>query len=382
MKCLYWNIRGIVNSPTRLALQRILLQQKPDFLLIAEPMMNLNHFPLSWLFRLGFKLFAQNNRPTHLPNLWCFCSLHLNPVILEITSQSVSFTITDNNISFGFSAVYASNNYITIRTLWHNLSQLHLNHQIPWCNFGDFNTILGAHEHKGAHSPARVPMEDFVNWSDTNHLIHLPTRDSFFTWSNRRGGNAFTERRLDRSICNQSWLDMCSSLSCSTLLRHPSDHSPLLLDFNHTTSRFGSQFKFLKMWAMHDDCINLVQNSWNNSFFGSPMYILSQKLKHLKNNLKEWNKNVFGNIHEHVNIAEQEVHHIQAQIDALGLTDSLLHQQKLAHINLDQALDKQEAYGKERSKTNWHLNGDRNTTYFHRIAKIKTKTNLYFHKKW
>lgn len=288
--------------------------------------MNLNHFPLSWLFRLGFKLFAQNNRPTHLPNLWCFCSLHLNPVILEITSQSVSFTITDNNISFGFSAVYASNNYITIRTLWHNLSQLHLNHQIPWCNFGDFNTILGAHEHKGAHSPARVPMEDFVNWSDTNHLIHLPTRGSFFTWSNRRGGNAFTERRLDRSICNQSWLDMCSSLSCSTLLRHPSDHSPLLLDFNLTTSRFGSQFKFLKMWAMHDDCINLVQNSWNNSFFGSPMYILSQKLKHLKNNLKEWNKNVFGNIHEHVNIAEQEVHHIQAQIDALGLTDSLLHQ--------------------------------------------------------
>jgi len=47
-------------------------------------------------------------------------------------------------------------------------------------------------------------------------------------------------------------------------------------------------------------------------FFGSPMYILSQKLKHLKNNLIEWNKNVFGNIHEHLNIAEQEVQRIQA----------------------------------------------------------------------
>jgi len=140
-------------------------------------------------------------------------------------------------------------------------SQLHLNPEIPWCILGDFNTILGAHEHRGAHSSTRVPVEDFVNWSETNQLIHLSTRGSLFTWSNRRGGNAFTERTVDMSICNHSWLDMCSSLSCSNLLRHKFDHSPLLLDFNLTHSRFGSQFKFLKMWALHDDCINLVRNS-------------------------------------------------------------------------------------------------------------------------
>jgi len=106
------------------------------------------------------------------------------------------------------------------------------------------------------------------------------------------------------------------------------------------------------------------------------MFILSQKLKHLKKNLKVSNKNVFGNIQNHVTIAEQEVQNIQAQIDTHGLTDTLLNQQKLAHINLDKALNKQEAFWKEKSKTNWHIDGDRNTAYFHRLAKIKTKTNL------
>lgn len=33
------------------------------------------------------------------------------------------------------------------------------------------------------------PMVDFVDWKEANQLIHLPTKGSFYTWSNRRGGN-------------------------------------------------------------------------------------------------------------------------------------------------------------------------------------------------
>jgi len=270
MKCIYWNIRGIANTPTRLALKRTLLLQKPDILLIVEPMMNFDRFPSSWLHRLGFKLFSVNNRPSHLPNLWCICSLSLNLYIIDTIDQYVSFTLTVNNLTFGIAVIYASTNYLTRRNLWDNLSHMLLNHQIPWCFLGDFNTILGAHEHRGALTPTRIPMEDFVNWSETNQLIHLPTKGSIYTWSNRRGENAYTERKLDRSICNQSWLDMCASVSCLTLVRHRSDHSPLLLDFNLTRLSFGSQFKFLKMWSLHEDCSNLVENSWNTAFFWMP----------------------------------------------------------------------------------------------------------------
>jgi hypothetical protein len=39
-------------------------------------------------------------------------------------------------------------------------------------------------------------------------------------------------------------------------------------------------------------------------------------------------------------------------------------------------LNKQEIFWKEKANLNWHLSGDRNTKYFHRIAKIKTASKM------
>jgi len=98
------------------------------------------------------------------------------------------------------------------------------------------------------------------------------------------------------------------------------------------------------MWSLHEDCINVIRNSWNLPTFGNPLHILSQNLKHLKNNLKDWNRNVFDNVHNLFSEAEQEVSALQTQIDNLGLTDNLLNQRKLAPIKLDLPLAKQEAF--------------------------------------
>lgn len=104
------------------------------------------------------------------------------------------------------------------------------------------------------------------------------------------------------------------------------------------------------------------------------MYILSRKLKLLKQKLKEWNHNIFGNVHVIVKTAEIQLAAIQEAIDIQGLTDNLLAQQKIAQINLENALSKEEAFWQERAKSQWHLEGDRNTKYFQRLAKIKSKT--------
>lgn len=230
MKCLFWNIRGLANSPTRLALKRLIVLHKPDIILLAEPWIPFNCFPFYWLNRLNLKLFALNNRPNLIPNLWCICSKNLNPNIINIDNQQVSFTITDNNKIFGFNVVYASTNYITRRQLWYNLQNIQNQHNIPWCSIGDFNAILGSHEHRGFTNPARLPMEEFFDWSDSNNLYHIPTRGAQYTWTNGRGARQ-TERRLDRAICNQLWLDSCASLAVTTLTKFKSDHFPILLDF-------------------------------------------------------------------------------------------------------------------------------------------------------
>jgi hypothetical protein len=122
MKHIYWNIRGIANSPSKLALKRFLKVYKPDFCYISEPCMDFDNFPTNWFARLNLKMFAVNKRINMLPNLWCFCSSQLDPTILHIDDQKVSFTVKDSGVDVGFSVVYASTDYIKRRQLWHSLT--------------------------------------------------------------------------------------------------------------------------------------------------------------------------------------------------------------------------------------------------------------------
>jgi hypothetical protein len=270
--------------------------------------------------------------------------------------------------------VYASTSYITRRQLWNKLNDIQTHHNLPWSFIGDFNAIIGAHEHRGSFNPARLPMTEFQNWAESFNLVHFPTRGAEFTWSNGRRSGRCTERRLDRVLCNNLFLDLCNSISVTTLIKHKSDHYPLLFELQTSTVTFASQFKFMRMWTLHPDCKQVVQDCWNSNIIGCPMFVLSRKLKLLKENLKTWNKNCFGNVHEFVTTAEQNLHLIQEQIQTIGPSEDLLNAELLAHKNYEDALNRQEAFWQEKAHLSWHLEGDRNTKFFHRIAKIKSTT--------
>lgn len=112
MNCLYWNIRGIANSPSRLALKNHITSQRPHFIFIAEPWILFEQFPRNWFQRLHYKIFATNTKHNLIPNLWCLCVDSLNPNLLASDDQQVTFSISENNIHIYISAVYASTNYV------------------------------------------------------------------------------------------------------------------------------------------------------------------------------------------------------------------------------------------------------------------------------
>ncbi|MCI08111.1 RNA-directed DNA polymerase (Reverse transcriptase), partial [Trifolium medium] len=120
------------------------------------------------------------------------------------------------------------------------------------------------------------------------------------------------------------------------------------------------------MWSLHEDCKNIITSSWTEVAIGCPMYVLNVKLKRLKDKLKTWNKEVFGNVHSYVKDAEKSLQHIQSQIHLDGHSDALMIMEKEAQCNLDKALERQEEFWREKARINWHLEGDRNTAYFHK----------------
>ncbi|WJX66185.1 [histone H3]-lysine(4) N-trimethyltransferase [Trifolium repens] len=143
----------------------------------------------------------------------------IDPDPLYIDDQLVAFKISALDKVFCVAAVYASTCYVKRRLLWAKLSELTSLHVLPWCYMGDFNVVLGMHEYSGTHSPDRLPMVEFQDWTSANDLLHLPTRGAWFTWTNGRKGNAHTKKRLDRITCNQAWLSFCNHITVSTLIR-------------------------------------------------------------------------------------------------------------------------------------------------------------------
>lgn len=115
MKSIYWKIRGIANPPLRLALKRLLVIHKPQFIFIAEPKFVFDNLPISWFSKLGFKHFARNSSPFH--SLWCLCRLDLDPTVLESKEQFVAFSFYQDNNPLALVVVYASNNLYKLKEL-------------------------------------------------------------------------------------------------------------------------------------------------------------------------------------------------------------------------------------------------------------------------
>lgn len=262
----------------------------------------------------------------------------MTPSLLAISKQQVAFSVLHENQNIYVSAIYASTAYLQRRLLWAELLNLQQSYIGPWCFVGDFNAVLGAHESRGGHLPLRISCEDFQDWTDTGNLTHVLTRGAEFTWANGRRGASLTEKRLDRAVCNDSWLHYWDHFTCCTLTRSNSDHHPILLSTCKGPRSFPSHFKFQSMWNEHPDCHRLVSEVWKTPVVGCSMYVLSQKLKILKKELRTWNAEIFGDVHLQVKKAQATVDTLQKCMNDSGCTDDLLEQETLAQVELQRAL--------------------------------------------
>jgi len=202
-------------------------------------------------------------------------------------------------------------------------------------------------------------------------LTHLPTSGPLYTWSNGRFGTENVALRLDRCICNEDWVSFWRLSNCSALVRHQSDHHPLLLSLDVNVVRHAVPFKNFKAWTEHEDCRSLVSNNWVCQVRGSGMARLQLKLKNLKSIFKTWNRTVFGDVDRQVRLALAEVNRIQLLIDSEGFSDALYAQDLEAQLILTKALAYQDMLWKEKARDQNFINADRNTSYFHRIAKFR-----------
>ncbi|KAK6146274.1 hypothetical protein DH2020_020143 [Rehmannia glutinosa] len=95
------------------------------------------------------------------------------------------------------------------------------------------------------------------------------------------------------------------------------------------------------------------------------------KLKRLRQTIKVWNKEVFGDVNRQVDYQLERVQQIQADIESEGFTEELRERELEAQRKLSRTLLMQSNFLQQKARSAWLKDGDRNTAFFHHCCQIR-----------
>ncbi|XP_026378656.1 uncharacterized protein LOC113273103 [Papaver somniferum] len=237
----------------------------------------------------------------------------------NIEPKMITVSVGDSLIS----GVHAHVGLIQRRILW---SEMELISELkkPWLILGDFNAITYVEEKFGGRAPNRRSMLEFNKCIDVCDLIQAPKNGQQFSWSNCQYGSKRILCVLDKAMFNQLWLQDNEDWSFKVGLRIYYDHAPILGGSTNIPKPRNFPFKFQKMWISHHNFMEMVQKSWSEDIVGDPSFVFQSKLKRLKNILKVWNWEVFGDVNMQITTAEVNVQKAMEDSDKNPLDEEKL----------------------------------------------------------
>ncbi|XP_027184034.1 uncharacterized protein LOC113782342 [Coffea eugenioides] len=240
--------------------------------------------------------------------------------------------------------VYASNSIDERECLWHDLVQLNVDNNYPWIGFGDFNTVLKMDEKIG-------------ELMDGIHQI---------CW------------KLDRVLVNYGWNMKLGGTEALFLNPSIFDNSSMVITLCKGVSRTSRPFHFFNHWVKHPTFMGTVQYEWATPVIGNPMYILTQKLKRLKNRLKTRSSEVYSNVSARIEDLRNQLAMVQQSLDLLPMDRELQVKESSISQELFKALTIDESALRQRSRGLWLQLGDSNNGYFYRSFQSRRAHNKIF----
>ncbi|CAI9090147.1 OLC1v1024851C1 [Oldenlandia corymbosa var. corymbosa] len=134
--------------------------------------------------------------------------------------------------TFLLSSLYAKSNKVDRRPLWSSLETFRdAFPNSPWVVHGDFNVIHSLEEYSGSSVQDYGGIDEFNQIIESTGLFDTTPIGDEFTWGETRS-TGWVDKRLDRILFTNEWLDMFPRVLVEHLSRTTSDHCPLLLQFD------------------------------------------------------------------------------------------------------------------------------------------------------
>ena len=308
IKLLSWNVRGVNESRKRKVIKSVVRKQKVDLFCIQETKIQL--MSESVVRSLGSGRFlewkALNACGSAGGMLICWDKRVLELLEWEVGQFSLScrFKTLENGVIWAFTGVYGPFTRLEREGLWEKVGAIRGIWEGPWCLGGDFNITLAQGE-RNRQGRITSAMRRFAEVVDDLGLVDIQLHGGAFTWTG--GLNNMSRACLDRFLVSPCWLDQFSRVCQRRLPRPISDHFPVLLE-GGSWSRGPAPFRFENMWFKVEGFKELIRNWWQETVVrGSASFRLSEKLKVLKQKLKIWNREEFGNLESNKEAAMQQV---------------------------------------------------------------------------
>ena len=205
------------------------------------------------------------------------------------------------------------------------------------------------------------------------NLKDSPLCNRQFTWSNFCDQPVYC--RLDRFLVSVSWEEVFPYFRQEIEVRVVSDHCPVILD---SIPPWGhSSFCFENMW-LHHKSFNLdfvkwwkyvVPSGWEGHKFMT-------KLKLIKEKVKKWNREVFGDLRLHKQSLLRRIKELDV-LESSRIWNNQLNQERFTvKSKLEKILLKEERALRMKSKFTWAKEGDANTKLFHCLMNARKAKNV------
>ncbi|GAV89527.1 Exo_endo_phos domain-containing protein, partial [Cephalotus follicularis] len=199
-----WNIRGLNDTSKQKEVRHFVQKNGVAFLgLLETTVRSLNMERVARGLVKGWKC-VSNHKDSLLGRIWVLWNPGLvNFRVAAISRQAIHGELRWAGYSLWVSVVYGDCNYIFRRELWKELEkQARRFSAKPWIICGDFNVSRYPHKHSGGRGSISSATKEFECCIQKCELEDIKQSGKVFTWNNKRLGEDFLAKKLDRVMGN------------------------------------------------------------------------------------------------------------------------------------------------------------------------------------
>jgi len=380
MKVISYNVRGLGGGEKRVEVRRLVQEKNPFVLCIQESKMSfVDDFLIKSIWGLtpcGYSYQPSSGASGGLITVWdsslidVWSSTSFGHVLV-ITGRII---VTREDIVI--INVYAPCETEAKKNLWERLVPfITSNTNLCLCLCGDFNSIRDIEERKGRSTVFKqVDTYIFNKFIPDSFLIDLPICGRLFTWYR---GDGVSMSRLDRFLLSEKWCAVWPNSIQVAYQRGLSDHVPLMLHIDE--ANWGPRpLRMLKCWSDYPGYANFVREQWTSfQVQGWGGYVLRQKLKMIKNSLKEWHRQHSQNLEGKMSKVKDRISYFDSKGEVAPLSDVEMEELHDLSANFHPMARISNSINWQKARLNWLQEGDVNSKFFHDVMSNLLEQNTF-----